>query len=319
MLTTQAQHGIRDDMDVLPVVRAHELESVPPEQRWLVDTLWPAEAVGVIGAQPKSAKTWLGLELAVSIASGKPCLGRFEVKKPGPVLFYLAEDNAHATRDRLNALCRHHRVDLASLDLLVIDVPQLRLDLKSQVARLDRTLAKYRPRLLLLDPLVRLHSRDENSSQELTPILGHLRTLQRRHKTAIALVHHARKQVNAGQHGQSLRGTGDIFAWADVLHYLQRCKNGLRLTIEHRSAPAPDPLLLKLFKDTPHLEIVPDDTTREPTLQERILQTLQRSPEPLPGKQIRTMLAVNNQRLTDALAALQQRGRIRRSAAGWHC
>ena len=319
MTTTAAGQTIRDDIEVLPVVRAHTLESLPPEQRWLVDTLWPAEGVGVIGAHPKSSKTWLGLELAVSIASGKPCLGRFEVKKPGPVLFYLAEDNNHATRDRLNALCRHHQVDLASLELLVIDVPQLRLDSIKQLAQLDATLAKYRPRLLLLDPLVRLHSRDENRSQELTPILGHLRTLQRRHKTAIALVHHARKQVNAGQHGQSLRGTGDIFAWADVLHYLQRCKNGLRLTIEHRSAPAPDPLLLKLSKDTPHLEVVPDDTTREPTLQERILQTLQRSPEPLPGKQIRTMLAVNNQRLTDALAALHSRGRIRRSAAGWHC
>ena len=319
MTTTAAGQTIRDDIEVLPVVRAHQLESVPPEQRWLVDTLWPAEGVGVIGAHPKSAKTWLGLELAVSIASGKPCLGRFEVKRPGPVLFYLAEDNAHATRDRLNALCRHNGVDLASLELLVIDVPQLRLDLKSQLARLDATIARYRPRLLLLDPLVRLHSRDENSSQELTPILGHLRTLQRRHKTAIALVHHARKQVSAGQHGQSLRGTGDIFAWADVLHYLQRRKEGLRLTIEHRSAPAPQPLLLKLFKDLPHLEIVPDDTTREPTLQERIVQTLRRSPEPLPGKQLRTMLAVNNQRLTDALNALQRRGRILRSAAGWHC
>jgi hypothetical protein len=86
MTTTAAGQIIRDDIEVLPVVRAHQLESVPPEQRWLVDTLWPAEGVGVIGAHPKLGKTWLGLELAVSIASGKPCLGRFEVKRRGRIL-----------------------------------------------------------------------------------------------------------------------------------------------------------------------------------------------------------------------------------------
>jgi RecA-family ATPase len=319
MNTTASGQRLRDDIELLPVVRADSLLREPPERRWLVDTLWPAEGVGVIGAHPKLGKTWLGLELAVSISSGKLCLGRFQVKRPGPVLIYLAEDNNHAVRERLDGLCQHHQVSLAALDLLVIDVPQLRLDSLKQLARLDATLARYRPRLLLLDPLVRLHSRDENSSQELTPILGHLRTLQRRHETAIALVHHARKQVNQNQHGQSLRGSGDIFAWADVLLYLHRQKNGLRLTVEHRSAPPPEPLLLQLALTPPHLEIITDNATKEPSLQERILHTLNRSDEPITRTQLRALLAVNNHRLGEALTALEALGRIRRTAKGWHC
>jgi len=318
-MKTAAGHVVRDGIELLPVVRAHQLEEQPPEQRWLIDSLWPAEGVGVIGAHPKSAKTWLGLELAVCVSSGKPCLERFAVRRPGPVLIYLAEDRKHAVRERLDALCSHHRVLLRELELLVIDVPQLRLDSTAQLGQLDATLARYRPRLLLLDPLVRLHSRDENSCQELTPILSHLRVLQRRHQTAIVLVHHARKQTNPNQHGQSLRGSSDIFAWADVLHYLNRQKNGLKLTIEHRSASAPDPLLLQLVEEPPHLEIVADDTTMEPTLQERILQTLTRADEPLRRNQLRALLAVNNRRLGDALTALERLGRIRRTASGWHC
>lgn len=305
--------------EILPVRRADQIESTSPEHKWLVETLWPMESVGVIGAQPKSAKTWLGLELAVSVASGKPCLGQFLVRQPGPVLIYLAEDRQHAVRERLEALCKARDIDLTTLNLLVIDVPLLRLDSKAQLAQLDATLGHYKPLLLLLDPLVRMHSRDENSAQELTPILGSLRTLQRRHNTAIALVHHARKQASASNHGQSLRGSGDIFAWADVLHYLQRQQNRLKLFIEHRSAPAPEPILLELVDNPPHLEIVTDDRTTEPNLQERILQTLNRSEIPLRRTELRSLLASNNHRLGEALQALESLGRICRTAQGWHC
>lgn len=305
--------------EILPVRRADQIDQPSPEHKWLVETLWPVDSVGVIGAHPKCAKTWLGLELAVSVASGHPCLGQFAVRHPGVVLVYLAEDRQHAVRERLEALCKARHIDLDQLNLLVIDVPLLRLDSKTQLAQLDATLGHYKPKLLLLDPLVRLHSRDENSSQELTPILGHLRTLQRRHNTAIALVHHARKQVSASNHGQSLRGSGDIFAWADVLHYLHRHNGRLKLFIEHRSAPAPDPLLLELADNPPHLEIVTDDHTTEPTLQERILQTLTRSDKPLRRTQLRSLLASNNQRLGEALQALESLGRVRRTGQGWHC
>ena len=304
---------------LLPVIRAHHIEHTPPEQRWLIDNLWPTEGVGVIGAHPKCAKTWLGLEMAVAVASGRPCLGRFEVTQPGTVLVFLAEDSHHAVRERLDTLCWQHKVVLSAIDLLVIDVPVLRLDSPKQLEQLNATVAHYKPKMLLMDPLVRLHSRDENSSQELTPILGNLRTIQKRHKTAIVLVHHARKRVSSSQPGQSLRGSGDIFAWADVLHYIERKKNLLNLTIEHRSAPAPDPLTLRLVKEIPHLEIVDDKRPAEPSLQERIIATLKRSPGPLRRTQLRSLLAVNNKRLGEALTALEKIGRIRRTNDGWYC
>ena len=60
--------------------------------RWLVEGLWGEASVGVIGGAPKCAKTWLGLDLALSVATGTACLGRYAVSKPGPVLVYLAED-----------------------------------------------------------------------------------------------------------------------------------------------------------------------------------------------------------------------------------
>lgn len=45
---------------------------------------------------------------------------------------------------------------LPDLDIQVITAPAVRLDLPADRASLDETVAKLRPRLLVLDPFVRL-------------------------------------------------------------------------------------------------------------------------------------------------------------------
>ena len=77
---------------MLPVVRVGEIPGDELAERWLVEQLWCANSVGVIGGAPKCAKTWLGLDMALSVATGTPCLGKYAVPEPGPVLVYLAED-----------------------------------------------------------------------------------------------------------------------------------------------------------------------------------------------------------------------------------
>ena len=46
----------------LPVVRVGEIQTEDNAQRWLVEELWGATSVGVIGGAPKCSKTWLGLD-----------------------------------------------------------------------------------------------------------------------------------------------------------------------------------------------------------------------------------------------------------------
>ena len=305
----------------LPVVRAAELDREPSEQRWLIETLWTQCGVGIIGGNPKSLKTWLGLEMAVSVASATLCLQQFTTQQPGPVLIFLAEDRLCMIRERLEALCAHRGLGLEALDLHVITVPSLRLDSKLDVARLDATISIYTPRLLLLDPFVRLHQSDENSAQDVAAILASLREMQRQHELAIVVTHHTRKNHRATQHGQMLRGSGDFHAWADSALYLTHEKDTLRLTMEHRSAPAPDPRFLRLAGNPPHLtllDIQPDDDSQS-SIEDRLLQTLQRSPTPIRRTQLRSLLAINNARLGRALETLEQQGRIHRTRDGWAC
>ena len=73
-------------MNRLPVAPAYTLAERAEEQRWLVDGLWSEEAVGIIGGEPKCCKSFLALDLAVSVAAGTPSLRRFAVAKHGRVL-----------------------------------------------------------------------------------------------------------------------------------------------------------------------------------------------------------------------------------------
>jgi len=80
---------------LLPVQRADTLLARAPDQQWLVENLWAAEAVGIIGGEPKCGKSFLALDLAVSVASAQPCLGHFRPVTTGRVLLYAAEDALH--------------------------------------------------------------------------------------------------------------------------------------------------------------------------------------------------------------------------------
>jgi len=305
----------------LRVVAASEVQSDPARVGWLVDELWSREGVGVIGGAPKCCKTWLGLDLAVSVAGGTPCLGRFAVSEPGPVLFYGAEDPPAQLRDRIRSIACARGQDIASLDLGLILTHTLRLDTERDRERLTVTIEQHRPRLLILDPLVRLHRIDENSAGEMSALLGELRTLQRRYALAIVLVHHLRK--NGGHDGQALRGSGDLHAWGDSNLFVRRRDGRVQLTIEHRAAPAPPPTLLELaVEPAPHLRIAPcdeDAATIEttPHLEQRILDALRQAGRPMQREALRETLRARNATLGEALVQLQTNGHIQRAHGGF--
>jgi hypothetical protein len=243
------------------------------------------------------------------------------VESPGPVLLYLAEDSLQSARARVEGICDHRRLDLRRADLHLITVPSLWLDQDHDKQRLSATVEKVRPRLLLLDPFVRLHRSDENDSGAISAILADLRALQRRFDVAVVLVHHARKNAR-GPQGYALRGSGDFYAWGDAYAYLTRRDSAFRLALEHRSHPAADPFALKLVSradgSATHLEIAGEYTPSAPPSLEVLAETeLVPAGAALTREQLRARLKVKNQRLGDALETLQRAGRITKTPQGW--
>jgi hypothetical protein len=305
----------------LTVKRIAEVDVDLPTHRWLVEDLWGRGAVGIVGGAPKCCKSWLGLDIALSVASGTPCLGRFPVVRAGPALVYLAEDAAPMVRERILGICNHRRLDIHALDLHLIDTPSLRLDLDVDRTRLAAAVETIRPKILILDPLVRLHRADENSSADISALLGFLRELQRRFDTAVLLVHHMSKRHRA-QLGQALRGSGDLHAFGDCNAYLVRKNDKLLLSVEQRFAKETDPISLALVSDDngadTHLEVLDRiaNDQRLP-LSETVRITLADTDKPLTRAALRQKLRVNNHRLGLALAELEQRHIAIRENKGW--
>src|SRR5690606_11205391 len=104
---------------------------------------------------------------------------------------------------------------LGTLDIQAITAPVVRLDLPRDREELEATIAALKPRLVILDPFVRMHRVDENAVTEVAPMLAYLRTIQRKHRTAVLLVHHARKGGAHLRAGQALRGSSELHAWGD--------------------------------------------------------------------------------------------------------
>ena len=321
-----AAHASSESL-ALPVVKAAALETSANRQPWLVEGLWTAAAVGVIGGQPKAGKTTLALDMAVSVASASPCLGAFPVCTPGPVLLYAAEESAATLRVRLETIARLRGLDFAQLDVRVIVTDSLRLDRSDDQERLDATVMLHRPALLILDPLIRIHMADENASGEIAALLGYLRALQRKSGAAVAIVHHVRKNVSSSTGaGYSLRGSSDLYAWLDSFLYLRKCRDQLTLSAEHRSAPALGPLQLELAHSSSpdggiHLKMGANDLSQVPEaadpLVSRVLLLLANAREPCTVESIRTKLQVRNQRVVAALKLLCSENKVQRLAHGY--
>lgn len=312
-------------MTPLPVQAAWHLAECPDQQRWLVEGLWSEEAVGIIGGEPKCCKSFLALDLAVAVAAGVPCLRRFAVTRPGRVLLYPAEDALHIVRRRLEGICAAAGTKFAALDVQVITAPSLRLDLDADRARLADTIASLKPRLLVLDPFVRLHRIDENVSGEVAPLLAFLRDMQRRHAVAVAVVHHAKKSAGTLRAGQALRGSSEFHAWGDSNLYLRRGGDDrIILTPEHRAAPAMPSITLELVQHANALALAPieanhpsDADTTPTSLDDRIAAALADTGQPQPFADLRARCRIRAATLYQRLTAMIATGIVTKSPEGY--
>ena len=312
-----------------------ELRARSLEESWLIDSLWANEAVGILGGEPKCCKSFLGLDMAVSVAAGVPCLGRFEVKEKGPALVFQAQDAEHVVRERLDGIATAKGLKFDELAIRVMTMPSLRIDEEEDQHALRATVEHHSPRLLVLDPLVRLHSGSENYASTIAAMLGFLRELQRTYQVAILLVHHLRKSTSDKvRPGQRLRGSGDLHGWGDTNLFMERKGEQLFLSSEQRASNSFEGLLLELrpsklgglalhvLADASENGVegdaqVGEVTKKRETPRDRIEAVLRDAGVPLSIRKIRERVHMRTNTVCEVLRALTQEGRVLRGKQGY--
>lgn len=184
-----------------------------------LDFVLPGLLAGTVGAliSPGGAgKSMLALELAILVASGHDIAGIAGGKTypRGDVAFLAAEDPAVAIQQRLYALGKHitdqdtriHVAEALAIEPLLGKQPDIA---KPEWAEYIRLMADGR-RLLFLDTLRRFHTADENSSGEMSQVLGHMEAITACTGCAIVFLHHSSKSAamnGQGDQQQASRGS----------------------------------------------------------------------------------------------------------------
>lgn len=233
--------------------------------KYLVQGILTEGACGFIAGEPKCYKSWVGLDLAMSVATGADFLGHFRVQNPGPVLYIQEEDPAPTLKSRSAKIWVNkstdkfeliHNAEEAGLywlppeqdetfDPNINAYIQQGLVVSSEAWQLwlDETLSQGMDgepyRLIIIDTLMMTAGDvDENRSQEMTTkIFKPLKTLSRKHNVALMVVHHMGKS-DKSRPGQRMLGAVANHAWSEDSIYLARSgMNDIRMDLESKTIP----------------------------------------------------------------------------------
>lgn len=234
--------------------------------KYLVQGILTEGACGFIAGEPKCYKSWVGLDLALSVSTGADFLGEFRVQNPGPVLYIQEEDPPTTLKNRSAKIWVNkstdkfelvHTPDEAGLYWLPPEQEEsfdpninayiqqgLVISNEAWQMWLDETLTTGMDgesyRLVIIDTLMMTAGEvDENRSQEMTTkIFKPLKVLSRKHNVAIQVIHHMGKSEKS-RPGQRMLGAVANHAWAEDSMYLSRSGiKDIRIDLESKTVPS---------------------------------------------------------------------------------
>jgi hypothetical protein len=191
---------------------------------WIIKDWLPDNTIAMVVSPPGSYKTWTLIDLALSVATGKPFLGMYSVnpEKKGPVFLVQQEDYAGQTAQRITLVRRSKYQDeeLPKVDDngdVCISVPEkiplyihpdrrLNLEDKDSIRDLEEAIKKLKPRLIILDPLYSLGG-TEDFMAKLVEDMFIFKDFRDKYGVSFVIAHH----TNKGQAQDRTRAWGSQF------------------------------------------------------------------------------------------------------------
>ena len=176
---------------------------------WLVDDWLPDKSITFLISPPESYKTWMLLDLAVSVSAGVPFLGRYQVNKPGPTLIIQQEDSHSGLTDRLALIVEQKLNALPKLGddewtvPAIPDIPiyvhpdrQLRFDNPKVLEEMEKQIAILKPRVIMIDPLYSTTASTDNYMADLANRMMVLKTWRDKYGCSFLIAHHSKKNLD---------------------------------------------------------------------------------------------------------------------------
>lgn len=202
---TTAQDSTFDVMRMTDYVKGYGGGGVS----WLVEDWLPDKSITFLISPPESYKTWLLLDLAVSVSSGQPFLGSYQVNNVGPTLIIQQEDSHSGLTDRL-ALIVEQKLNMnANVDGDMWQVPsmpdlpiyvhpsrKLRFDDKKVLEELEKQIEIIKPKVIMIDPLYSTTGSADNYMADLANKMMVLKTWRDKYGCSFLIAHHSKKNLD---------------------------------------------------------------------------------------------------------------------------
>lgn len=243
------------------------------EPGWMIEEVWQRSSHGMIAGEPKTYKSVIATDMAVSVASGTPFLNKFAVHHQGPVLIIQEENAPWLVQDRINKIAHSRgllegKVDIITSKKLKVQFPPIlpiyfmnncgfNLTQKDDRDFLEKSIREMEspPALIILDSLyLMLGGTDENSAKDIRPILEWLLKLRYVFKTSIVILHHWNKAGKSERGGQRMLGSVLLHAWVESAMYTavqDEERHEIVLDREFRSFTKPNKLEVKFTLGQP--------------------------------------------------------------------
>ena len=163
---------------------------IPPPRPIVEDLLH--EGMLLFGGKSKRGKSWIMLDLALSVATGSRVWGHFSVPEPQPVLYVALEDGRRRIQQRLHDIRPGARTN-GNLQLLY-SFPLLS---DGGMEKLRGYIESHRYRLIIIDVLARIEPATKRHSDttyhDIYNLFAPLQDLHRQHPQCLAMITHLRK------------------------------------------------------------------------------------------------------------------------------
>jgi hypothetical protein len=243
-----------------------------PKPTYLIDGVLTERDIVAIVAPPEMGKSLISLHLAISVASGKPLFGRYEVPIRQRVLYVNAENPDEMFLDRIRDIANGMGVTADDLDGWLFVTKESKLDLGSNTPDsviIEQMIFDNDIKLIVLDSLVSFLKGDANSAQDVRTWFDVVaREWRRTYKCASVLLHHTNKpdpkfhkklrKKNDQEIMNSARNSGDIPASVDRFIAVEKeseveeafgpCIDVYFKMAKSRSGDKMQPVLLKIEK-----------------------------------------------------------------------
>lgn len=176
---------------------------------WLVQDWLPDKSITFLVSPPESYKTWILLDLAVSISTGLPFLGQAKVNKTGAAMIIQQEDSHGGLTERLALIAEQKMGVTANIEKDTWQIPcipdlpiyihpsrMLRFDNEKVLKELEEQIKLIKPRVILIDPLYSTTSGVDNYMADLANQMMVLKTWRDKYGCSFVISHHSKKNLD---------------------------------------------------------------------------------------------------------------------------